>query len=140
VSFSIDELGSIQADADIAGIDSANPAASLQSSLVKATVRYHDASLINRLLSAGGQRTPDQLAQMRQAFAANLLRGLGPVAADPKLAGSVKAISDFAKTPQSLTITLAPPSPVPVVAIKAMAAQGPQVLVDTLGLSITSNQ
>ena len=59
---------------------------------------------------------------------------------DPKLAGAVKAISDFAKTPQSLTITLAPPSPVPVVAIKAMAAQGPQVLVDTLGLSITSNQ
>ena len=140
VMFSVDELGSIQADADLAGIDPANPAASLQSSLVKATVRYQDASLINRLLSAGGQRTPDQLTQMRQAFAANLLRGLGPVAADPKMAGSVKAISDFAKTPQILTITLAPPSPVPVVAIKGMAAQGPQVLVDSLGLSVSANQ
>jgi hypothetical protein len=140
VIFSVNELGSIQVDADLAGIDPANPAASLQSSLAKATVHYQDSSLINRLLSAGGPRTPAQLEQMRQAFAANLLRGFGPVASDPKLAGSVKAISDFAKAPHSLTITLAPPAPVPVAAIKTLAAQGPQVLVDTLGLSITANQ
>jgi hypothetical protein len=69
-----------------------------------------------------------------------LLRGLGPIASDPKLAGSVKAISDFAKAPHSLTIALVPPAPVPVVAIKTLAAQRPQVLVDKLGLSITANQ
>jgi len=77
---------------------------------------------------------------MRQGFAANMLRNLGPLASDPKLAGSVKAISDFAKSPRTLTITLAPPAPVPLAAMKTLAAQGPQALVDTLGLSITANQ
>ena len=76
---------------------------------------------------------------MRQAFAATMLRNLGPLAADPKLADSVKAINDFAKTPQSLTITLAPPAPVPLATMKTIAAQGPQALVDTLGLGSGSD-
>jgi hypothetical protein len=137
---SIDELGSLHLDADLVNIGPPGAAGPEQPDLGKAALRYQDGSLINRLLSAGGKRTPEQLAQMRQAFAANLLGNLGPIATDPKLAASVKAINDFAKMPQSLTITLAPPAPVPLAAMKTLAAQGPQALVDTLGLSITANQ
>lgn len=140
VTFSIDRVASIEVNADIAGIDPANPAASLQASLVKATVRYQDASLINRLLRADGKKTGQELAQMRQQYAAGMLASLGPLASDPKLAGSVQAISDFAKTPHNLTITLAPPMPVPVASLKDVAVQGPGALVDALGLSITANQ
>jgi hypothetical protein len=139
-SISLDELGSLQLNADLVNIGPADAAGPEQPGFSKAVLRYQDGSLINRLLSAGGERSADQLAQMRQAFATNMMRNLGPLAADPKLAGSVKAISDFAKTPQILTITLAPSAPVPLAAMKTVAAQGPQALVDTLGLSITANQ
>jgi len=138
--FSVEELGSLQLNADLVNIGPASPAGSNQPGFSKATLHYRDASLINRLLSAGGQRSQAQLAQMRQMFAANLLHGLGPVASDPKLASSVKAISDFAQTPQSLTITLVPPAPVPLATMKDVAAQGPQALFVTLGLSIAANQ
>jgi len=140
VLFSVDRVGSIEVNAELAGIDPADPAASLQASLVKATVRYQDASLINRLLRADGKKTAPELAQMRQQYAAGILATLGPLASNPKLAPSVQAISDFAKTPRNLTITLAPPMPVPVATLKDIGAQGPGALVDALGLSITANQ
>jgi len=139
-SISIDELGSLQLNADLVNVGPSGVAGPELPGFSKAVLRYQDGSLINRLLSAGGKRTPEQLAQMRQAFAANMLHNLGAFAADPKLAGSVTAITDFAKTPQNLTVTLAPSAPVPLAAIKDLAAQGPQTLVDTLGLSVTANQ
>jgi len=139
-SISVDELGSLQLNADLVNIGPIDAAGLEQPGFSKATLRYQDGSLIDRLLSAGGKRSADQLAQMRQAFATNMLRNFGSLAADPKLAGSVKAISDFAKTPQNLTITLAPSAPVPLAAMKDVAAQGPQALVNTLGLAITANQ
>ncbi|HEX4505581.1 MAG TPA: hypothetical protein VH722_07605 [Alphaproteobacteria bacterium] len=141
VAFSIAELGSLDFNADLVNVD---PAAGLAGmpGLAKATLRYQDASLINRLLKADADEKlkPAEVRQMREAYAANLLATLGPVASDPKLADSVKAISDFAKMPRNLTIALAPPAPVPLIAVKDVAAQGPQALVDTLGLSITANQ
>jgi hypothetical protein len=140
VAFGVAELGSLQLNADLVTVGSLKGGAPLMPGFSKAALRYQDASLIDRLLSADGKPTPDQLTQMRQAFAMNLLRNLGPPASTPKLAGSVQAISDFAKTPQSLTITLAPPAPVPLEAIKNVAAQSPQTLADTLRLSITANQ
>jgi hypothetical protein len=142
VMFGVDRLGSISASADIAGIDPANPAASANSTLLRATMRYQDASLINRVLrmTGDGKKTAAEFAQMREQYAAVILSMLGPLASDPKLAGSVKAINDFARAPHNLTITLAPPVPVPMMSLKDMAAQGPQALIDTLGLSITANQ
>jgi hypothetical protein len=143
VMLGVDKLGSISASADIAGIDPANPAASAGSTLVKATVRYQDASLINRVLrmtAGGGKKTAADFAQMRQQYAAIILANLGPLASDPKLAGSVQAINDFARTPHNLTIALTPPTPVPLASLKDAATQGPQALIDTLGLSIMANQ
>lgn len=142
VAFSIAELGALQFSAELVNVD---PAAGLAASpgLVKATLRYQDASLINRLLRAADAEEklkPAELRQMREAYAANLLTMLGPLASDPKLADSMKAIGDFAKLPRNLTITLAPPAPVPLLGLKDAVAQGPQALVDTLGLSIIANQ
>ncbi len=141
VAFSVAELGSLQFNAELVNVD---PAAGLAArpGLAKATLRYQDASLINRLLRADADEKLKvaELRQMREAYAANLLATLGPLASDPKLADSVKAISDFAKAPRNLTLTLAPSAPVPLIALKEVAAQGPQALVDTLGLSISANQ
>ena len=141
VAFSVAELGSLQFNADLVNVD---PAAGLAAmpGLAKATLRYQDASLVNRLLRADAEEKlkPAELRQMREAYVANLLGTLGPLASDPKLADSVKAISEFARLPRSLTITLAPPAPVPLMALKDVAVQGPQALVDMLGLSITANQ
>jgi hypothetical protein len=139
-SISVDELGSIRLNANIVNIGPAGAAGPELPGFSKAVLRYQDGSLIDRLLSAGGKRTPEQLSQMRQGFATNMLRNLGPLATDPKLADSVKAITDFAKTPKNLTVTLAPSAPVPLTALKDLAAQGPQTLIDTLGLSVTANQ
>jgi hypothetical protein len=141
VAFSVAELGSLQFNADLVNVD---PSAGLAATpgLAKATLRYQDASLVNRLLRADAEEKlkPAELRQMREAYAANLLSTLGPIASDPKLADSVKAIADFARLPRSLTITLAPPTPVPLLGLKDAAAQGPQALVDMLGLSIIANQ
>jgi hypothetical protein len=141
VAFSIAELGSLQLNAELVNVD---PAAGLAGmpGLAKATLRYQDASLINRLLRADAEEKlkPAELRQMREAYAANLLSTLGPLASDPKLADSVKAIAEFAKMPRNLMITLAPPAPVPLIALKEVAAQGPKALVDVLGLSIMANQ
>lgn len=141
VAFSIAELGSLQFNAELVNVDPAAGIAGMPG-LSKATLRYQDASLINRLLAAGADERLKavQLQQMREAYAANLLATLGPIASDPKLADSVKAIAEFAKRPKNLTITLAPPAPVPLATMKDVAAQGPRVLVDTLGLAITANQ
>jgi len=141
VAFSVAELGSVQFNADLVNVD---PAAGLAGmpGLARATLRYQDATLINRLLRADADERvkPQEMRQLREAYAANLLATLGPLASDPKLADSVKAITDFAKMPRNLTIALTPPAPVPLITLKEVAAQGPQALIDTLGLSITANQ
>lgn len=140
VRFDVAELGSIQLYADLVNIGPARAGESKEVAFSRATLRYRDASLIDRLAAGGDKQTPEQLQQIRSAYVMNILKGFGPVAADPKLAGSVKALQGFAKAPQNLTITLTPPVPVPVYGVRAVAAQGPQVLVDTLGLSVTANQ
>jgi len=140
VSFDIAELGSIQLYADLVNIGPAKTGEAGEVAFSKATLRYRDATLIDRLLAAGGKQTPDQLQQMRMAYVMNVLKAFGPVATDPKLAGSVKALQDFAKAPRNMTITLAPPAPVPLKDMKGVAAQGPKKLIDTLGLSVSANQ
>jgi hypothetical protein len=109
--------------------------------LVKASLRYQDASLIDRILAASGEKDPAKLAQMRKQFAAGFLQAFGGLAADPKIALSLKAISDFAAKPNNLTITLDPPMPAPLDALQTELMEGgPQALVTTLGVSVTANQ
>ena len=138
---SIDELGSAQLSADFVNIDPANLGGDQKPALIKASLRYQDASLINRVLSASGETDPAKLAQMRKQFAAGFLQAFGPLAADPKIALSLKAISDFAATPRNLTITLTPPTPAPLDTLRTQLMEGgPQALVTALGVSATANQ
>jgi hypothetical protein len=138
---SVDELGSAQLSADFANVDPANKSEDQKPALVKAMLRYQDASLIDRILSAGGEKDPAKLAQMRQQFAAGFLQALSGPDADPKLASSLKAISDFAKTPRNLTITLLPPMPAPLDTLQTQILEGgPQALITVLGASATANQ
>jgi hypothetical protein len=138
---SVDELGSAQLSADLVNIDPANPGGDEKPALVKASLRYQDASLIDRILAASGEKDPAKLAQMRKQFAAGFLQAFGGLAADPKIALSLKAISDFAAKPNNLTITLDPPMPAPLDALQTELMEGgPQALVTTLGVSVTANQ
>jgi hypothetical protein len=137
----IDELGSLTLNADVAGIIPGNPDEQAVPTLVGGSLRYDDGSLIDRLLGMGGKRTPEQIAQIRQAFATNLVKNSGLAQQnDPKMAASLRAVADFAKTPRSLTITAAPPSPVVLADLKSIGATGFPALFGMLGLSIAANQ
>jgi hypothetical protein len=135
----IDELGSLHLTADLADIDPATQKTPYPG-LIGATLRYDDASLIDRLVNAKGKRTPEQAAQMRKQFAAGVLMNMNQFASDQRIAAAAKAISAFAETPHSLTITLAPQTPVPVASIQALGAQGPIAVFQTLGVMVAANQ
>jgi hypothetical protein len=140
VGLKIDELGALSANGELGNIHTGAPADSDAISLIHATIRYDDSSLINRLLGAGGKRSEKQIRKIRQQFATGLLQNFVGLQPDPKLAPSAQAVSDFATDPHSLTITLAPPMPVPLPDLRTIAVTGFPNLINVLGLSVSANQ
>lgn len=134
----VDELGALMVSADLANVGpGAEPA---QPTLAGGSVRYADASLIDRLLSGGGKRSPAEAATVRRLFAAGLTQQIAHLGLGSKVGASAKAIADFAAKPQSLTITLAPPTPVPLADLETIGQGGLPNLITALGLSVTANQ
>jgi hypothetical protein len=134
----VDELGALTVSADLGNVDP-GAAAAAQPTFANGSIRYVDASLIDRLLS-GGKQTPLQAAAARQQFAAGLVQQIAQLGLGPKVDASAKAIADFAAKPQSLTITLAPPTPIPLTDLQAIGQGGLPNLITMLGLSVTANQ
>jgi hypothetical protein len=139
VGLKIDELGALRLTADLGNIGPAGDAG-VQTTLISATLRYDDASAIDRFVGMGGKRTAQQTAEIRQQFAMGVARNLEGAGIDAGIKGSAKAISDFAAAPHSLTISLAPPMPVPIADIRTIATMGLRNTIGVLGLSIVANQ
>jgi hypothetical protein len=139
--FKVDELGAITVNATIAGIAPGQPAPFDEATLAGATIRYDDASFVNRLLVYTNVKLSDEkLKQMRQKFASALLQNLARQPFDQqKMAPSIKALADFATEPHALVITLAPPEPVPLAMLQEIGAAGLPEVVDALGLSVAAN-
>jgi hypothetical protein len=140
VLLKIDELGSLTLSADLAGIGQGDGAGGDAATFTGGSLRYDDASLLDRLLSARGKRSPAQIQQARQAIAKQVEFMLAGASEQKGISESIKAISDFATNPHSLTITATPPSPVPVASLKTLSAGGLTSMIATLGLTASANQ
>jgi hypothetical protein len=139
VMFKIDELGGLTASVSLAhfgpDISATNPPL-----LAGATLRYDDASLVDRIVSGGATHTPAELTNMRQRIASVLQQRLAMFGNDPAVVQSGKALADFATTPHSLIITLAPPTPVAISDFASAGSGGLPQLVSRLGLSVAANR
>jgi hypothetical protein len=145
-SFKIDELGALTLDADLSGLspqdlmDGDFAAAEAGLSLDHASLRYDDASLIDRWMRNAGGKGRGDPAILRKQFAALAQLRLAAFGGSPNVAASGKAVSDFLMDPHSLTITATPPSPVPMDVLTTMPELAPPQIEELLGLLVSANQ
>lgn len=106
--------------------------------IVKASVRYDDASLASNLLDFFASES----GASRADFAAGIKAMLPSILAEtgvPALADlAVPALSAFLDDPRSIELKVAPPSPVSLLVMMAAAAN-PAGLITALGLSLEAN-
>jgi hypothetical protein len=134
----VNELGSLGLSADLADV-TADRAALSQIRLAHAKLRFDNASLVERMLKAGAARSgADPTAFRGQIVQMVNQQGAAAGKNDPAAAKMFQAISDFIATPRSLTVTISPPEPVPVLGL-AGAAADPAQLAHVLGLAVTAN-
>lgn len=106
--------------------------------IVKASVRYDDASLAGNLLdffaSESGASRADFVAGLKAMLPSILAETGIPALTDL----AMPALSAFLDNPQSLELKVAPPSPVSLLVMMAVAAN-PAGLITALGLSLEAN-
>jgi hypothetical protein len=102
--------------------------------IAKARVRYDDRSFLDRAFKAFGGKTTG-LTRTELAAVAQM-QGNGP-GATPEVKVAATAVSDFLKAPGVLTIDLAPPKPVSLTDITALARGSPADILATLGARLS---
>jgi hypothetical protein len=125
----VDELGQLDIAADLSGI-APDGSAAATGALTHAVVKYKDGSLTDRLLS--------QFSSDREALRKRLGQQIQAMAGALIDAASVKALVDFLAKPQTLTVELKPPSPLPFATLQALQTIPPAQLARTLGVSVTT--
>jgi len=127
----LDELGSVDLTADLEALPiGGNP---LGAKLTRATLLYHDASLVERLLrQMAGGGDPEQARRQ-------LILGVQQQADvyGPELTAALVA---FLQKPGSLTIDLAPPEPLPLAALAVIRSWPQEQIPKLLGLRLQANQ
>jgi hypothetical protein len=145
-SFKIDELGALTLDADLSGLSTDGltagdfNAVEAGLSLDHASLRYDDASLVDRWMRNAGGKGQGDPAILRRQFAAMAQARLAVFGDGPDVAASGKAASDFLMNPHSLTITAAPPSPARFDVLSTLSQMSPPQIQALLGLSVSANQ
>jgi hypothetical protein len=134
----IDELGTL--DLSLAFADFVpSPHWAETTSLAHATLHFADASLVERLLQASASQNGVDL----DTFGNRLVAGLRQQASAPDtpvaLGIAARTFADFIGAPRTLTIELAPPSPVPVGLFAAASSMPPATLAERLGLTVAAN-
>ena len=105
----------------------------------KLSLRYDDASLAKRLISAQAKKQglPEEaFVQQIGAIVPMMVSAIGNKDFEAKIA---KAVSLFLKTPKSLTVSATPAQPTPVAAIMGAAMMAPQSLPTVLGADVKAN-
>ena len=107
--------------------------------VVGASIRYDDASLVNKALDYLARQNG---ADDRDSYVAGLVSTLPALvgqAGVPELTDIVvEPVTAFLQDPQSLEIVVAPPSPTSVLVLAAAAAN-PAAMITALGLSVQAN-
>jgi hypothetical protein len=139
VVLKIDELGALNLSAELADM---TPGEGWQArgSFTHAVLRYDDASLAERALKAAAEQANTDPAALRQQLIAMVdMRGAA-LGDSPQLAAAAKAVAAFVGAPHSLTVELAPLTPVAFSALQAAYALPPGDIATLLGLAVTANQ
>lgn len=99
-------------------------------------LRYDDASLAGRLLKLYAETTGRDVDSVQQEFAARARAQRQALAGKPALLASLDAVEAFLRKPGTLTLVLAPPKPVTLGTLVALARQNPDQALASLGLSV----
>ncbi len=153
--FGIRNMGSIAASARIGGLTRdaidhpTDPAGIGNLSLIDARIAFTDASIVGKGLGLLAERMKVPPEKFREQFAAALpfLISISPIN-DPTILAIIKqsgllakigpAVKTFVAGPGTLTISLAPPTPVGIGQIAEAASNAPQTLPDLLNLTLTA--
>jgi hypothetical protein len=109
-------------------------------SVVGATLRFEDRSLVRRSLEARARddgTTVEDLAQILPDMSLSYTQLLDMPEFSQKLADALRA---FLSDPRSMTIRLKPASPAPVAGLVGVALFSPATLVQQLGIEVTANE
>ncbi len=135
----VNELGTVALSAELTNL-AAEIADFGQARLAHARLRFDDASLVERSLRAGAAQSGTDPDEYRRRIVTLVRLGGGaPGQNSPALAAARQMVGDFITSPHSLTIELAPPEPVPVMALPGAAANLGR-LATMLGLTASTNQ
>jgi hypothetical protein len=132
-----DELGALGLSIDLAGM-STDAAWQSQVKLAHATLRYDDASLMERTLRAGAAQGGVDAGTFRQQLIATVQERISVLGDNPSIAAAARALVTFLASPHSVTVELAPPTPVGVNWLQTARDLLPAELVSRLGLTISA--
>jgi len=121
------------------GSDEMDTAALMNAAVKTVTLRYDDQSLAGRVLDYFAKQQGLERQQFAEQIAGALPLIVGAIGNPAFQEQLVGAVGTFLRDPKSLTITLAPPSPVPGSAIMQTVQTAPQTLPDQLGVRIEAN-
>lgn len=106
--------------------------------IVKASIRYDDASLAGNLLDFFASESGASRADFVAGIKAMLPSILAEAGIPPLVDLAMPALSAFLDDPQSIELKVAPPSPVSLLVLMAAAAN-PAGLIPALGLALEAN-
>jgi hypothetical protein len=135
----VNELGTMTIAAELTNA-APNLAALAQVSLAHGRLRFDDASLVNRALRAGAAQTGTDPVTYRQRVI-DMVRqqANSQTVVSPALTAACNAAGDFIASPHTITIELAPPQPVPLIALRSMN-EPPAMVATALGLTVSVAQ
>ena len=138
-------VGALSGNADLSGLKPADTAnvktiedAIAAMVLNRATVTFTDDTLVTRALTEQAKRVNADPAVFREQFAKGLpllLTFLGNPDLQKQLAGAVQT---FIRTPGSITLDAAPPSPLPLAAVIETAKATPFALLGLLAVKVSA--
>ncbi len=139
VGLKIDELGALNLSTDLASMQ---PGANLetQGSLSHAVLRYDDASLVDRGVKAFALMSNADPAAIRQQIVAMIDTRATALGDAPGIKAAADALKAFLADPHSLTIELAPQTPVAFTALQGLGTMQPADIATLIGLKVTANK
>ena len=135
VGLAIDELGALEASATLDDVPRTVEEATAVT-LAGGRIRYTDASLVDRAFAMAAEQQGVEPAMVRD----RLIGEFAPVLLAQGIpAEIVEALATFAREPKALTVTIAPPTPVLLLALGGADEMPPGDLIALLGITVTAN-
>ena len=132
----VNELGTLTLSGDLTNITPGG-ATMDDASLAHATLRFQDASLTERLVQMAATHAGTDPVAFRALIVKTLRQQ--SLAGHAEMAAAARAVADFITSPQTLTVQLSPPMPIPFGSLRN-AVMVPASLVTLPGLSVSANQ